>query len=412
MATVPIALSQREKLLVGYAAVAHGLIHILELTYAAILPFLLLEFGEGLFVMGVVASFFSLAFGLGALPAGVLADRIGSRRLLEVCLVGGALASVGVALSPSIYSLAIFLSLLGLVLGLYHPAGMSLISRGVKQKALGRGLALHGIGGSLGTASAPLLAAGVAAVFGWRAAYLVPAALSLAAALAILKTPARVLSTEESPQPAQAQAAAPANPGHLLVVPLIIVFAVFILNGFVYRGMITFLPLHLKENVHLSIGGVDAAAVAGAFTTVALLGGIVGQWLGGTLGDRMRREGVLLIEALGLTAFLFLMGLLSGPVLVVAGALMAMAYFMAQPLTTGLIAEYSPRRLQGRMYGIAFFGAFGVGSFAAAFAGWTAERSGTSIVFLYLAIIAAATILSALYLVWMARRRGPKGTSG
>lgn len=406
MATVPITLGREEKLLVGYAAVAHGLIHTLELTYAAILPFLLLEFGQGLFVMGVVASFFSLAFGLGALPAGVLADRFGSRRLMEVCLLGGALASVGVALSPSIYSLAVFLSLLGLVLGLYHPAGMSLISRGVKQRALGRGLAVHGIGGSLGTASAPLLAAGVAALFGWRVAYLVPAALAVAAAIAILRMPDRVLLQEAAVKPAQADASAPANPGHLLLVPLIMVFAVFILNGFVYRGMITFLPLHLKENVRFAIGGIDAAAVAGAFTTVALLGAIPGQWLGGTLGDRLCRERVLLIEALGVTAFLLLMGVVSGLPLVAAGTVMAMAYFMAQPLTTGLIADYSPRRLQGRMYGIAFAGAFGIGSFAAAFAGWVAERSGTSTVFFYLAAVGGATILSALYLVWLARRRG------
>lgn len=403
MAAVPAVLRREEKLLVGYAAVAHGLIHVLELTYAAILPFLLLEFGEGLFVMGVVATFFSLAFGLGALPAGVLADRIGSKRLLEICLLGGAVASVGVALSPSIYLLAVFLSLLGLVLGLYHPAGLSLISRGVRQRAVGRGLALHGIGGSLGTAAAPLLAAGVAALYGWRVAYLVPAFLSLAAAIAILRASVLTPSTDKAPETAQAAAA---NPGHTMLLPLLVVFAIFTINGFIYRGMITFLPLHLKENVHFAIGGIDAVLIAGGFTTFVLLAGILGQWLGGSLGDRIHREKVMLAQAVAVAAFLLLMGVVSGLPLVAVGVGMGVAYFMAQPLTTGLIADYAPRRLQGRMYGIAFFLAFGLGAFAAAFAGWVAERSGISTVFLSMGAIGVLTILSTLLLLWMARRRG------
>ncbi|MEE9202364.1 MAG: MFS transporter, partial [Dehalococcoidia bacterium] len=349
---MPAVLRREEKLLVGYAAVAHGFVHVLELTYAAILPFLLLEFGEGLFVLGVVATFFGLAFGLGALPAGVLADRIGSKRLVEICLLGGAAASVGVALSPNIYFLAASLSVLGLVLGLYHPAGNSLISRGVRQRAVGRGMAAHGIGGSLGTASAPILAAGVAALFDWRVAYLVPAALSVLAAVAILRTSAMTPSMDKAPEPAPA---ASANPGHILLLPLIVVFAVFTINGFIYRGMITFLPLHLKENVNFAIGGIDAVALAGGFTTFALLAGIPGQWLGGTLGDRIHREVVLLAQALAMASILLLMGVVSGLPLVAVGAMMGVSYFMAQPLTTGLIADYTPRHLQGRMFGIGFF---------------------------------------------------------
>ncbi|MDP6100658.1 MAG: MFS transporter [Dehalococcoidia bacterium] len=400
-----VVLGRDEKLLVGYAALAHGLIHVMELTYAAILPFLLLEFGEGLFVMGVVATFFSLAFGLGALPAGVLADRIGSKRLMEICLWGGVLGSVGVALSPSIYLLTVFISLLGLMLGLYHPAGLSLISKAVNPKVVGRGMAVHGIGGSLGTAVAPVMAAGIAVLYDWRVAYLVPAALSLGAVLAIRRIPARALSGG-SPAGAGEDKTAPANSGRILLLPLAVVFIVFTTNGFIYRGMITFLPLHLKDNVGFTVGGIDEAAMAGAFTTFALLAAILGQWLGGSLGDRIPREVVLLIQAVSQVAFLALMGLVAGLPLVVVAAMMAMAYFMSQPLTTGLIADYAPRRLQGRMFGIAFFMAFGLGSLAAALSGWVAEVSGTSAVFVYLAGVGTATIVSALALIWMARQRG------
>jgi MFS family permease len=310
-----------------------------------------------------------------------------------------------VALSPSIYLLTVFISLLGLMLGLYHPAGLSLISKAVNPKVVGRGMAVHGIGGSLGTAVAPVMAAGIAVLYDWRVAYLVPAALSLGAVLAIRRIPARALSGG-SPAGAGEDKTAPANSGRILLLPLAVVFIVFTTNGFIYRGMITFLPLHLKDNVGFTVGGIDEAAMAGAFTTFALLAAILGQWLGGSLGDRIPREVVLLIQAVSQVAFLALMGLVAGLPLVVVAAMMAMAYFMSQPLTTGLIADYAPRRLQGRMFGIAFFMAFGLGSLAAALSGWVAEVSGTSAVFVYLAGVGTATIVSALALIWMARQRG------
>ncbi len=58
------------------------------------------------------------------------------------------------------------------------------------------------------------------------------------------------------------------------------------------------------------------------------------------------------------------------------------------------------------MFGIGFFLGFGLGSFAAAFAGWVAERSGTPAVFLSMGAIGVLAALSAVLLLGMARRRG------
>jgi len=58
-------------------------------------------------------------------------------------------------------------ALLGLIAGLFHPAGATLISHSISEK--GRAYGLYGIGGSLGIAAAPILSGSVASIIGWKA---------------------------------------------------------------------------------------------------------------------------------------------------------------------------------------------------------------------------------------------------
>src|SRR3989442_3887975 len=60
---------------------------------------------------------------------------------------------LGVAASPSIPLLTVSLGALGLFSGIYHPTGLSIISRVVVEQ--GRGMGWHGMGGSLGIAAGP-----------------------------------------------------------------------------------------------------------------------------------------------------------------------------------------------------------------------------------------------------------------
>ena len=110
--------------------------------------------------------------------------------------------------------------------------------------------------------------------------------------------------------------------------------------------------------------------------------------------------------ALALVPTLFLMGVSSGLLLVAASAAFVFFNFSGQPVYTSLIAEYTPRGAVGRSYGISFFAAFGLGSSAASFAGFFAERWGTGSVFVSLAPFALLVVGLTLVLWRLARRRG------
>ncbi len=368
--------------LVAYVSVAHGLVHTIELTYAALLTRIEAEFGGGFLALGAIANVFAFTFGASALPAGFLVDRFGSRRVLVTAFVAAAALSVLVAASPNPWWLAVTLGLLGLAIGLYHPAGISLIAQGAEQRSLAFGY--HGVSGNIGIALAPVIAVGLAVAFDWRAAYVATALLALVvvATLRVLSLPGNAGDPPDH-EPVVRGAEFAAAP----LAPLLVVYAAFVLNGFVYRGSLTFIPTHLEDRL-----GVGDAWV-GALTTAALLTGAMGQLAGGALAERHMLERLVPVQALALAPGLLLIGAMSGYALVPVVGAFVFAYFAGQPVFTSLIADYSPPDALGRSYGFTFFAAFGLGSGAATFAGFFADRWGTGAVFFALAGVAAVTFL-------------------
>ncbi len=388
-----------ERRLITYAAFAHALVHVIELTYPALLTRIAEDFGLRAVILGTIASVFAWAFGGSDIPAGFLTDRLGSRRVLLYAFVGAAVSLVLVGLSPNEWFLAATLALLGFCIGLYHPAGLSLMAQGVRQRGLALGF--HGVAGNLGQALAPALAVGLAVAVDWRLAFFVlaGAAAVMAVLLSVttlpLKGEAEVLSAADE---------APVRPGEpeprpvsRFMIPLLLVYAAFVLSSIVYRGVITFLPQHLEELVDKDLGG--------AIATVALLMGAVGQLVGGALSQRVRLERLVPVLAVLAVPALVLTGVVSGVLLVVIASVFIFFYFANQPVFTGLIADYAPAGAVGRSYGFSFFAGFGLGGTGGVIAGVFVDSWGTQEAFLGLSAFMAVTLLLSVVIWLMAERR-------
>ena len=381
-----------ERRLIGYIALAHSLVHIMELTYPALLSRIEEDFGLRAVVTGAIASIFGWAFGSSAIPAGFLADRLGSRRVLVYAFTGGAIMSLLVAASPNGWFFAAALLGLGLTIGLYHPAGLSLVAQGVRQR--GMALGWHGVAGNVGQALAPAIAVGLAYFIDWRAAFVFIALLS--AGLAVVMATIR-LNVREGSETVEIEAADEAgdrspHEGRNRLLPLLLVYAGFVMSGIVYRGAITYLPTHMEDFVNEDFGG--------ALVTVALLIGATGQLAGGALSQRFALERlaplftVLTIPALALT------GVFEGAALVFIASAFVFFYFAAQPVWTGLIADYAPPGAVGRSYGISFFAGFGLGSTGGIIAGGLVDIWDTQAAFIGLSFVMAGSALIAT-VIWL-----------
>ncbi len=387
-----------ERRLIGHVAAAHALTHIIELTYAVLLTRIQDDFGTRDLVMGAIATIFGWSFGSSAIPAGFLTDRLGSRQVLVYAFAGSTVMAVLVGLSPNEWWLAASLAGLGLTIGLYHPAGLSAMAQGVRQRGLALGL--HGVAGNMGQALAPAIAVGLAIAVDWRLGFFFMAGLSalLAVFLSRAHLPvhgeSEVLSAEEVAEPPAEHEQHPRD----LFKPLLLTYAAFVLSGIVYRGAITYLPKHLEEGVSEDFGA--------AFVTVALVMGAVGQLIGGSISQRVRLERMAPVIGLMAVPALILTAVLSGPILVVVASAFVFFYFANQPVFTGLIADYTPPGAVGRSYGVSFFAGFGLGSTGGIIAGALVDIWDTEAAFLGLTVFMSLVVGLSFALWALAERRG------
>lgn len=396
-----------ERRVILSTSLAHASTHTLELTFAALLLRIGMEFGADLASLGVVANIGTFTFGMTALPSGYLSDRFGPRVVMSSCMAAGAIFAGLVAVSPNVPVLALSLALLGAAIGLYHPAGVAMVATVRHRRGLA--FAAHGIAGNIGVALAPVIGIGIAIAFGWRASYLALMLLALTVAVLVWKVaPTREQSIEMRRTMSVGEASQrsiPPEHRRWLAPPLLLIFACSVGMGFIYRGSLTFLPVHLERNLGLSFFGWTTEAVAGTVTTAVLLTAIIGQAIGGILTDRIQIERAALPIVLINVPMLALLAQTSGVALTLFSAGFIITNFAQQPVFNGLLADYAPEGAQGRAFGVSFFLTFGVGSIAGSIAGLVAERAGTEPMFYMLSAVGAALATGMVIVAADAERR-------
>jgi MFS family permease len=394
LAASPAGPVRRVVWLVGLSHFAN---HFVMLIFPAVLLLVHEEFNLGYFGLGLLANLALLFYGLGALPAGVLADRLGGERILTVWLLGGSLACLSIGFSSGPVGLAVGLAALGLFASLHHPAGAGALValRNTAGLDVGRAFGLNGGLGNLGLAAAPLLSAAVAVRWGWRAAFLVGAVPGLALALPLWRSrglPAGQPANPRSPVVHRRVAA-----WRELTLPLLILFALETLMGFVFQGFSTFLPAYLSERAQMS--GLTATQVArgGSFASLALLCGSLGHLAAGRLMATRHREAIFLAVTGATAISLFGMGATTGLPLVLLSIALSVTYFSLGTISNTFIAFHTPPHLGGTAFGITFALSLGVGSLASSVMGFLGQRFGLAAAFLTLGTVAVAATALVLW---------------
>jgi MFS family permease len=397
--------NREEKKIMRLTTASHGLVHLLEGVLPPLIPLLILEFNTDYFHLGMVVTVFSYAFGFGSLPAGILADRVGPRRLISVYLFGAGVLAILVLGARSLWTYGVIMGLIGMFCSTYHPASNTLISLAIKEK--GKGFGIHGIAGSLGVAVVPVVSAWIAWAMGWRAPHVAFGVLGILIGFYSLTVPARRPETK----PGSFSGVEEKGERSLSVLTLITFFLSATALGLSYKGIMTFLPTYMGQKVQLGFLNLDTVALGGTVATVALLSGALGQYLAGRLTDRYPPEKVYLgAVALG-TIFVFMMSVTANLVLVVSAILYAFFYFSTQPTQNYLLSRYLPKHRHGLGYGIHFFVTFGVGSTAAAVCGYLADRFGLESVFYVMGMCFLLSCAFVLVLVYRTRPQPIKAGS-
>ncbi|APX97784.1 MFS transporter [Natronorubrum daqingense] len=419
-------MNRNDRQISRFTMIGHATFHVYELTIPLFVVIWLDVFDVSAAVLGTVVAVGYGLIGVGALPSGILADRFGSKQLVVWSMVGMGGGFALVSLAPNVYVLGAALVVWGAAASVYHPAGLSLITRGARQQ--GTVLAYHGVAGNVGTAFGPLAAAIALTLLDWRlvaALFVVPAIIGVVAAYG--------LSFDETAavdEPTASSDGGDRTDSHdgagtdgfraelatlleqtkvLFVGSFILVFAIAMLAGTYYRGVFTFLPdvladLPVFSSVEIAGESFDPSQYVYAGL---LLIGAGGQYVGGKVSDYRSPEWAIVgaFVALIVVSLLFPIATQGGLIatLAIAAALGFFVYVEA-PIHQALIGKYASADVHGLSFGYTYLGVFGIGAAGASVAGISLTYGGIGVLFGVLALFPAVGVLLAGYLVVRSRR--------
>ncbi len=390
-------------LAVGFSFIGHSLMHIHAGLYLTIVLALEDAWAMGYDELIRLWTFGALLIGLGAPLAGWLADRWSDRGMMAVffLLTGGGSILAGLADGPLV--LWIGLAALGLGASIYHPVGMSWLVKNVVHQ--GRALGYQGIFGSVGVAVAALVAGSLIDAWNWRAAFLIPGAVTVFFGLLLVGAIAggwvEDRTEDRKPQPA-------ANRRD--VMRAFVVLSVTMLSaGMVWNALQVVMPKWFEAELGDLVG--DSVLGIGGLVTAVYLVAAVPQVLGGYLADRVTVKTIYL-ACLGLQLPLLVVATSLGGVALLACAVAILIFLSLQiPAENVLLTRFTPSGRRGLAFGAKFILTFGVGPLAvemvALFYRWTGAFD---LLFMTLAACVVVAVVAALHLPGERRYAGTTPT--
>ena len=370
--------------------VAHFVHHLLPALIVPLLPFIRDNFSLDYTRSAMVLSAFTLSYGLSQIPAGWLADRIDRRMLIGIGICGVGLAGVLVGLSQTYTMLIVFLVLMGILGGGYHPSATPMVSALVESNKRGRTLGIHEIGGGTSFFVVPLIAAAIAAAWGWRDSFIglaIPPLLFgivfyrvLGQRAAMSRTQPRIIKHREEAAP---------QPGYLRRLIALIILSVG--TGGVVTSVAAFLPLYMVD--HFGASEQTAASLISIYYSAGL-------WispLGGHISDRFGRVPVLVVNSLVSGAAIYLLtlapyGLGSSALFLILG----ITTFVRLPVSEAYIIGQTTERNRSTIYGIYYFSMTESGAILAPVMGSIVDHFGFHNGF----VVAAAAIVAVVLTCW------------
>lgn len=280
---------------------------------AVMIDELMRDFSIAATLLGNLSAIYFYTYAAMQIPSGLLADAVGPRRLATVATAVAVVGIVLFALADSLWMASLGRALMGASNAVAFVACMKLAGHWFPANRFatvtGISLLIGNFGGVL--AGVPLSEA--VAGFGWRAAMLASAGVTLALAaiawLWVRDDPSERGYASHAHPEALNNAAMPPRRSLKLVISERETWLLFFAGGLITAPVLTFAGLWGVPYL-VQVHGLERSHAA-VFTTVMLLGFAVGGPLLGALSDRMGRRklpylGAAIVHALGWLSFLLI----------------------------------------------------------------------------------------------------------
>lgn len=383
------------------------------MLYALILTAVIQDLGLTREVGGLMASLTLGASAVGGLLFGVLADKLGRTRALNLSILLYSVFTFACGLAQNVWQFAIFRLLLGLGMGGEWASGATLVSETWPEKHRGKALGIMQSCWAIGYGLAAIVVALVLPTYGWRAVFfvgIIPALFTIWIRRSV-KEPDMWLAHRAQGTRHEAPGAPSEAPGtrhEARVFPWRLAFLLAGMNAatmFAWWGLNLWVPSYLS--LPAAQGGVGLSTETMAFFMVAMQ---VGMWFGyvtfGFISDAFGRRPTYVTYLVVAAVLVWIYGTVREPMLLLLlgpfVAFFGTGYFSG----FGAVAsEIFPTAIRATALGVTYNSGRLLSAVAPFVIGSLAQRSGFGLAF---TVTAAAFLVAATFWIAIPETKGRK----
>ncbi|MCM5511062.1 MFS transporter [Vibrio sp. SCSIO 43169] len=371
--------------------IGHALNHYLLLIFPTVVLTLHSEWNLGYAELLQVGSAAMIIYGVMSLPVGWLADHWSRRGLLIVYFFGIGISALLTSLAQTPVQIGLGLCSIAGFAAIYHPVGIAMVFS--SSDRVGRAIAINGFAGNLGLAFAAMGTAYLSQWLSWRAAFYVPALVSLlfGTVFCLVSEETEKLRTLRK---TNEEASLPIS--QLKVLFTCIAVIVFF-GGLVFQSTTTSLSkimdVQFNQSLNLSATVTTTIFISAAFIQLGI----------GELIDRISIKVLLTSIAGGQLLFLLLATVCQGWILVLVFMGMMLCSYAQIPINDWLIGHYSDAKWRSRIYALKYTLSFSTGPIAYWLIASTYVNTG-NFIFMYLTL-ALGMLLALVAIVFMPSSR-------
>ena len=373
-----------------YLSYAHALSDSAHIIFGLTLYFVSDNLNISILTMGFIYNLSSILRGVSGVSAGILSDK--SNFLYWIILFGG-LSTLGclvLSISNNTNMFTIGIIILAIGSGIYHPVGLSAITKYTINP--GKSFGYHGLGGAIGISLAPWFFINISSALSWQISYLLYGFLTIPIMFIYFDKEILNLTYTKS-------TAKNSKKYKLDIKNSYPIYLFASLKDFGISGLLLMLAVFINTSImnqwqHIN----DIDFFTSIISSLIIIMGGFGSFIGGHLDSNNNRKYILIISCL-ISGLLFMVIFNHLNYLIIIFSLISFLTSFSDPSLGNWLGSIIPKRMQGTSFALMYGLGQIIGSFSGSLAGIIVGNYNTITYFKMLSIplILASLLIFIMY---------------
>ena len=373
-----------------YLSYAHALSDAAHIIFGLTLYFVSDNLNISILTMGFIYNLSSILRGISGVSAGILSDKSNFAYWIIVFATLSTIGCLILSLSNNTNIFTIGIMVLAIGSGIYHPVGLSAITKYTTNP--GKSFGYHGLGGAIGISLAPWFFINISSAYSWQLSYLLYGLLTLPIIFIYFDKEIINLSYIKS-------TSKNIKKYKLNIKETYPIYLFASLKDFGISGLLLMLAVFINTSIvnqWQSINDIDL--YTSLISSLIILMGGFGAFAGGYLDSSKNRKYILLISCL-FSGLLFIIIFNQLNYLIIIFSIISFFVSSSDPSLGNWLGNTIPKRMQGTSFALMYGLGQIIGSFTGSLAGVIVANYNTIIYFRILAVplILASLLIFTLY---------------